>query len=91
MIRAQDEQIDNIGASVKVLKNLSTHIGTELEEQHGSVFSFTHETGASAFPQYNAANTNVWLCLLIFCHLFEAGLCCEICLGLVPVSSCVDI
>ena len=37
MIEAQDEQIDNIGASVKVLKNLSTTIGTELEEQAGWV------------------------------------------------------
>ncbi|KAF6021347.1 STX6 [Bugula neritina] len=43
MIRAQDEQIDNIGASVKVLKNLSTHIGTELEEQHGLLDEFGHE------------------------------------------------
>ena len=33
MIEAQDDQIDNIGASVKVLKNLSTTIGVELEEQ----------------------------------------------------------
>ena len=32
-MRAQDEQIENIGASVQVLKNISTHIGTELEEQ----------------------------------------------------------
>ncbi|XP_067942091.1 syntaxin-6-like [Watersipora subatra] len=43
MIRAQDEQIDNIGASVTVLKNLSTTIGTELEEQSGLLDDFGHE------------------------------------------------
>ena len=33
MIQAQDEQIDMVGTSVGVLKNMSQQIGGELDEQ----------------------------------------------------------
>lgn len=34
IIRDQDEQLDMIGTSVGVLKNMSHQIGSELEEQN---------------------------------------------------------
>ena len=33
MMRAQDEQLDNMGASVGALKNISQQVGNELDEQ----------------------------------------------------------
>jgi syntaxin 6 len=34
IIKSQDEQLDMIGSSVGVLKNMSHQIGNELEEQN---------------------------------------------------------
>ena len=33
MIHGQDEQLDQLGGSVSVLKNMSSQIGNELDEQ----------------------------------------------------------
>lgn len=43
MISNQDEQIDNIGNSVGVLKNMSQQIGNELDEQAVMLDDFAHE------------------------------------------------
>lgn len=34
LLRSQDEQLDMIGSSVGVLKNMSQQIGSELEDQN---------------------------------------------------------
>ncbi|ELT91978.1 hypothetical protein CAPTEDRAFT_183705 [Capitella teleta] len=43
MIRAQDEQLENVGASVGVLKNISQQVGNELDEQAVMLDDFAHE------------------------------------------------
>lgn len=43
MIQAQDEQIDMVGASVGVLKNMSQQISGELDEQAVMLDDFAHE------------------------------------------------
>ncbi|RUS71666.1 hypothetical protein EGW08_020572 [Elysia chlorotica] len=43
LIRSQDEQLDMIGSSVGVLKNMSQQIGNELEDQNLLLDDFHHE------------------------------------------------
>nr|XP_034302979.1 LOW QUALITY PROTEIN: syntaxin-6-like [Crassostrea gigas] len=43
IIRSQDDQLDMIGSSVGVLKNMSHQIGNELEEQNLILDEFGHE------------------------------------------------
>ncbi|XP_052790798.1 syntaxin-6-like [Mya arenaria] len=43
IIKGQDEQLDMIGSSVGVLKNMSHQIGNELEEQNRMLDDFGHE------------------------------------------------
>ncbi|CAH1785434.1 unnamed protein product [Owenia fusiformis] len=43
LIRSQDDQIDQMGASVTVLKNVSHHIGNELDDQALMLDDFSHE------------------------------------------------
>ncbi|XP_022325617.1 syntaxin-6-like [Crassostrea virginica] len=43
LIRSQDDQLDMIGSSVGVLKNMSHQIGNELEEQNLILDEFGHE------------------------------------------------
>lgn len=43
IIRDQDDQLDMIGSSVGVLKNMSHQIGNELEEQNRMLDDFHHE------------------------------------------------
>ncbi|KAH9512447.1 Syntaxin-10 [Bulinus truncatus] len=43
LIRSQDDQLDMIGTSVGVLKNMSQQIGNELEDQNIMLDEFHHE------------------------------------------------
>ncbi|BFZ20441.1 hypothetical protein BsWGS_23479 [Bradybaena similaris] len=43
LLRSQDEQLDMIGSSVGVLKNMSQQIGSELEDQNILLDEFHHE------------------------------------------------
>ncbi|KAK0065999.1 syntaxin-6 [Biomphalaria pfeifferi] len=43
LIRSQDDQLDMIGSSVGVLKNMSQQIGNELEDQNLMLDEFHHE------------------------------------------------
>ncbi|PFX26245.1 Syntaxin-6 [Stylophora pistillata] len=43
MIRAQDEQLDMVGHSVGVLKNMGKKIGDEIEDQNLLLDDFGHE------------------------------------------------
>ncbi|CAG5129924.1 unnamed protein product [Candidula unifasciata] len=43
LLRTQDEQLDMIGSSVGVLKNMSQQIGSELEDQNILLDEFHHE------------------------------------------------
>ncbi|XP_046542983.1 syntaxin-6-like [Haliotis rubra] len=43
LMRSQDEQLDKIGSSVGILKNMSQQIGSELEDQNLMLDDFRHE------------------------------------------------